>query len=67
MPPSCFGQEGQALARLYQGAAFCVKQESGFASTIFRPQMGNEDLGKAVVILEIRLRNGKPISKRRLM
>jgi hypothetical protein len=30
MPPSCFTQEGQALNRLYQRAAFRVKQESGF-------------------------------------
>jgi hypothetical protein len=30
MPPSCAGQEGQALVRLYQRAAFRVKQESGF-------------------------------------
>ena len=30
MPPSCSDQEGQALTRLYQRAAFCVKQESGF-------------------------------------
>ena len=31
MPPSCSDQEGQALIRLYQRAAFCVKQESGFS------------------------------------
>ena len=30
MPPSCLGQEGQALTGLYQRAAFRVKQESGF-------------------------------------
>jgi hypothetical protein len=30
MPPSCGDQEGQALTRLYQRAAFLVKQGSGF-------------------------------------
>jgi hypothetical protein len=30
MSPSCSDQEGQALIRLYQRAAFRVKQESGF-------------------------------------
>jgi hypothetical protein len=35
MPPSCLGQEGQALVRLYQRAAFCVKQESGFVFPAF--------------------------------
>ena len=35
MPPSCNDQEGQALIRLYQRAAFPVKQESGFMFSAF--------------------------------